>query len=333
MLAEAFRLLVEEGGIPSVRLMAAGYLGAGDRPYLETIRSQLAEWGLADRFEYVGELDRAEKIAFLQSLDVMSVPTVYPESKGLSILEAWANAVPVVLPDHGVFPELIEDTGGGLLCEPSDPASLDRYDDLLIRLERSYAGPIAEYDDALDDGRDTLAGFTIFLQQQSSVLVTLSKGLPAEDDARTQVEQLLAVISLRLQGVRHRSRPHAGWWRDRGDRDRSWNDGGIRSAVGAVFEIPNPAGLTGKLHRAGGPLFDLDLPCNGGVIKNEGPHATTFSRGRDFETPGAGIPVGTQGFARGFARGLQIGRKARVDHRTGQRIDLGLHALGRRGGL
>ena len=54
----------------------------------------------------------------------MSVPTVYHESKGLSILEAWANAVPMVLPAHGTFPELIEDTGGGLLHEPENPRAL-----------------------------------------------------------------------------------------------------------------------------------------------------------------------------------------------------------------
>ena len=54
----------------------------------------------------------------------MSVPTVYRESKGLSVLEAWAVGVPAVLPAHGTFPELIEDTGGGVLCEPDNPTAL-----------------------------------------------------------------------------------------------------------------------------------------------------------------------------------------------------------------
>jgi glycosyltransferase involved in cell wall biosynthesis len=69
-------------------------------------------------------LDHAEKIAFLQSLDLFCLPTVYRESKGLSVFEAWANGVPAVLPAHGAFPEMIDDTGGGVLCEPGDPASL-----------------------------------------------------------------------------------------------------------------------------------------------------------------------------------------------------------------
>ena len=122
-LVEALKLLVEDKDLPPVRLAAAGHLDEADRPYLDGIRSQLDNWGLADRFDYVGELDRQAKIAFLQSLDVMSVPTVCRESKGLAILEAWANAVPVVLPEHGAFGELVKDTGGGLLYEPgSSPA-------------------------------------------------------------------------------------------------------------------------------------------------------------------------------------------------------------------
>jgi glycosyltransferase involved in cell wall biosynthesis len=35
-----------------------------------------------------------------------------------------ANHVPVVLPAHGTFPELIEDTGGGMLHEPESVGSL-----------------------------------------------------------------------------------------------------------------------------------------------------------------------------------------------------------------
>jgi len=56
----------------------------------------------------------------------MCLPTVYHESKGLSVLEALANAVPVVVPDHGTFPELIRNTGGGLLYDPSDARALPK---------------------------------------------------------------------------------------------------------------------------------------------------------------------------------------------------------------
>jgi glycosyltransferase involved in cell wall biosynthesis len=124
LLVEACELLARDSRVPPFVLRAAGYLGTADRPYLAAIEKQIAAGPLAGRYEYLGEVDRGQKIAFLQSLDVLSVPTVYRESKGLPALEALANAVPVVLPDHGSFSELVADTGGGLLCRPHDPADL-----------------------------------------------------------------------------------------------------------------------------------------------------------------------------------------------------------------
>ncbi|MBN1852932.1 MAG: glycosyltransferase family 4 protein, partial [Pirellulales bacterium] len=109
-LAEACRILAEEEKLPMIRLSVAGYLAETDLSYLRRIQSQFETWGLANRFRYVGALDRAAKIAFLQSLDVMSIPSQCRESKGLPVLEAWANGVPVVLPDQGAYSELVHDT-------------------------------------------------------------------------------------------------------------------------------------------------------------------------------------------------------------------------------
>jgi glycosyltransferase involved in cell wall biosynthesis len=122
---EACEQLAGLSDSPPFELRVAGYLGEGDRPYLQAIERRVAGGTLAaGRFRYLGELNRAEKIAFLQSLDVFSTPTVYRESKGLPALEALANAVPVVLPDHGSFPEMVADTGGGLLHRAHDTMDL-----------------------------------------------------------------------------------------------------------------------------------------------------------------------------------------------------------------
>ena len=80
--------------------------------------------GTRGEFEYRGALDRAEKIAFLQALDVLSVPATYDEPKGMFLLEAMANGVPVVQPRRGAFPEIVAKTGGGLIVEPDDPEAL-----------------------------------------------------------------------------------------------------------------------------------------------------------------------------------------------------------------
>lgn len=117
LLAEAYRALRAMGG-PPARLEVAGYLAPEHQGYLDGITRQLEGWGLASEFRYRGVLDRASKIAFFHDVDVLSVPSPYVEPKGLYLLEAMASGVPVVQPRHGAFPELIANTGGGLLVEP-----------------------------------------------------------------------------------------------------------------------------------------------------------------------------------------------------------------------
>jgi glycosyltransferase involved in cell wall biosynthesis len=144
VLAEAFVALARSGRFPGLRLRVAGYLGGAPAlRYAGAVRRLLARHGIRDEVEILGTVDRAEKLAFLRGIDVLSVPATYPEPKGLFVLEALAAGVPVVEPRHGAFPELIEATGGGLLCEPNDPADLAaKLGELLasVELRRELAG-------------------------------------------------------------------------------------------------------------------------------------------------------------------------------------------------
>jgi glycosyltransferase involved in cell wall biosynthesis len=126
LLAEAFILLARRQGAGPVRLRAAGWMGGGQKGYLDGVRRRLAEAGLADRFEFLGEVDRATKVRFLKEIDVLSVPAPAREPKGLFVLEALASATPVALPARGAFNELVAATGGGVLCRPDSPAELAR---------------------------------------------------------------------------------------------------------------------------------------------------------------------------------------------------------------
>jgi glycosyltransferase involved in cell wall biosynthesis len=126
VLVEAFYLLKQMPDTPPCRLRISGYLGENNRPYFDDLQKRIKNWGLSDLVEHVESPDHASKLRFLQSLDILSVPTTYREPKGLYVLEALANGVPVVQPRHGSFPELIEATGGGLLIEPENPADLAR---------------------------------------------------------------------------------------------------------------------------------------------------------------------------------------------------------------
>lgn len=124
LLVEAFHQLTQKLGKNAIQLKVAGYLGERDHRYLQNIVKQIDAWGLRDSFQYHGEVNRNEKISFLNSLHVFCVPTTYKEPKGLSILEALANGVPAIQPRHGTFPELLLSTGGGILVEPNSAQAI-----------------------------------------------------------------------------------------------------------------------------------------------------------------------------------------------------------------
>ncbi len=123
-LVEAYLLLRASGRVPGLKLRVAGTKLSVDDAYLGMLRARLAEKGAEGDVEFLPNISREEKIDFLRGLSVLSVPTTYGESFGLYLVEAWAAGVPVVQPRHAAFPELLEATGGGLLCEPDDAQSL-----------------------------------------------------------------------------------------------------------------------------------------------------------------------------------------------------------------
>ncbi len=136
-LVEAYRRLRERDDVPPTRLEVAGYLGREHRGYLQKVTADVERYGLADEFHYHGVLDRRDKIAFLQSLSIASVPTDYEEPKGIFVLEAMAAGVPVVQTSRGAFPELLERTGGGIIVDAGDAARLaDGLATLILDSER-----------------------------------------------------------------------------------------------------------------------------------------------------------------------------------------------------
>jgi glycosyltransferase involved in cell wall biosynthesis len=115
--AEVFQILAKKYGADKIRFHSAGYLSKKDLAFFQKAVKQINDSGFGDSFEYWGEVDRNKKIEFLNNIHVLSVPAPYKEPKGLYILEALANGVPVVQPPHGSFPELIRATGGGILAK------------------------------------------------------------------------------------------------------------------------------------------------------------------------------------------------------------------------
>lgn len=123
-LVEAFIKLKSMPGAEDARLHIAGWLSPENQAYADEQWGRLDSCGLQEAYQYEGTVDREAKLEFFRNIDILSVPTAFQEPKGLYALEAMAAGIPVVLPSHGAFPELLEASGGGLLFEPGNVAEL-----------------------------------------------------------------------------------------------------------------------------------------------------------------------------------------------------------------
>jgi glycosyltransferase involved in cell wall biosynthesis len=138
VLVDAFKIIRANNKVQNAKLRIGGSVTANDQQFVSEIQAQLQRDNLLQHVEFKPNLSREEKIAFLQSLSVLSVPASYGESFGLYIIEALACGVPVVQPRHGAFPEILDQTGGGILCEPNSAAELaEKFEELLLDPKRA----------------------------------------------------------------------------------------------------------------------------------------------------------------------------------------------------
>lgn len=123
-LVDAFIELHRRGTVPGLRLKIGGSCGPADRKVVDEQNEKLRKANLESSVEFHPNLSREQKLQFLHSLTLFSVPAMYGEAFGLYLIEAWAAGIPVIQPRHAAFPELLEQTGGGILYDPTKPAAL-----------------------------------------------------------------------------------------------------------------------------------------------------------------------------------------------------------------
>ena len=139
-LVDAYIELRRRRRIKAVTLRIGGSCGPGDEAFVQAQKQKLAAAGVAQDVEFHPNLDRPAKLDFLRALSVFSVPARYGEAFGLYVIEALAAGVPVVQPRTAAFPELIQETGGGVLFEPGNaPALAEQVEELLLHPDRAAA--------------------------------------------------------------------------------------------------------------------------------------------------------------------------------------------------
>ena len=92
---------------------------AGDGPEMQHLRDLVARLGLEDRFTFKGHVDDMDN--FYRGLDAF-INTSLHEGIPMSVLEAMSFGLPVVAPNVGGLPEIIENGIEGFLVDDRDPS-------------------------------------------------------------------------------------------------------------------------------------------------------------------------------------------------------------------
>ena len=109
-------LLTAWSTIPDIPLIIVG-----DGP----LRNTLEQYRGAERaIAYLGYIDHENVLSLMRDARFLVFPSEWYEVFPLAIIEAFACGLPVIAPNLGSIPEIIQEGKTGLLFTPSDPNSL-----------------------------------------------------------------------------------------------------------------------------------------------------------------------------------------------------------------
>jgi glycosyltransferase involved in cell wall biosynthesis len=97
-----------------IRLKIAAKVDRVDRDYFETTIRPLID---GDGVEMIGEINDAQKSAFLSGAIALLMPIDWPEPFGLTMIESMACGTPVIAFNHGSVPEIVDEGVSGFVVE------------------------------------------------------------------------------------------------------------------------------------------------------------------------------------------------------------------------
>jgi glycosyltransferase involved in cell wall biosynthesis len=124
ILVDAVGELKRDPALKDLRLWISGGRTGDDRAFLRHLRAKIRRAGMDREVLFFEDFGKTTRQSFLRGLTLLSVPSTRATAFGLYLLEAMASGVPVVQPDIGAYPEIIETTGGGILYRPNDATTL-----------------------------------------------------------------------------------------------------------------------------------------------------------------------------------------------------------------
>ena len=146
IVVDAFINLKKKAGFEDVKLIATGGSTGDDSKYIKEQKQKLKANNLFHDFEILPDFGDEGIHDFFKGVSMISVPVRMGEAFGMYLLEAMASGVPVVQPELGAFPEIVELSGGGVTYSPNSPDKLSNaWADLLSDSEKLEKLSIAGY--------------------------------------------------------------------------------------------------------------------------------------------------------------------------------------------
>lgn len=126
VVVDAFIELKQKPQHKKVKLKVTGGFTGDDLRFIKKQKRKLKRNHLLNDVEFHDDAYTGDKKkAFLSELTLLSVPVLNGEAFGLYQLESMASGTPIVQPALGAFPEIVNNTGGGIIFEPDTAEALE----------------------------------------------------------------------------------------------------------------------------------------------------------------------------------------------------------------
>ncbi len=119
LLVDAFLQIKSRNQVEALELWVGGGCGPSDEAFVAELQQRIKKKGWISDAKFFPNLSREEKQEFFRNVNLLSVPAIEGEAFGLYTIEALASGVPIAQPNHSAFPEIIQATGGGVICDAS----------------------------------------------------------------------------------------------------------------------------------------------------------------------------------------------------------------------
>ena len=123
---------------PTLRVYIVGDASDGDPAYFEECVDIARQSAFPDNFEFTGRV--SDVTAYYRKCTVVVHASTWPEPFGMVLIEAMAEARPVIASVHGAAPEIVDDGVDGYIVDPKIPEAMaNRISELLRNPDMIHA--------------------------------------------------------------------------------------------------------------------------------------------------------------------------------------------------